>query len=401
MEMVNLIEKSENFLLKFYTLVNKHFVLKENWFFLKILFYLKYRYFTILENFYLHIYVLEGQEKYGKKNLKVLFCGNRNSLLYLTDLLFFNKPKQEYLGKNLAWKISKILNSYSHSLDLTILKTDKFLYKFFQKKGFVIIPEWISITLDISKPIEEIKKNFKKSAKEDLIKIKKYNYSYEATTDAEKFDHFFYKIRQEYFSKRVGEQALPGSTAYHDIRCTFNNGKLFLLKRDEKYVAGFIIVKHKNNIISPHFMGIIEHPYMDQAAGSALIYSFICWAKEQKFDTITFGLTRPFLDDGSLRFKRKWGMVINKDHRFRSIFALRFNNFENDAVYDFLEHNPFIHYEKNNLLGFIFLKETESNDKVQEITKKYYIPGLSSVIVIQGKEKLRNAPAYFEEHNNL
>ena len=60
-------------------------------------------------------------------------------------------------------------------------------------------------------------------------------------------------------------------------------------------------------------MGIIEHPFFNQAAGSALIYLFICWAKKQGFNTIHFGLTRPFLNDGSLRFKRKWGIAIKEN----------------------------------------------------------------------------------------
>jgi len=395
--MVNLIEKTVNFLLKFYSLIYKNFVTKENWFFLKILVQIKFRYYIRFENFYLNIYVLEGQEKHSKKKLKVLFCGNRNSLLYLTDLLFFNKPKQKYLGKKLTWNISKILKSYSHLVDLTILKTDKFLLKFFKKKGFFIIPEWISINLDISKPLNEIIDNFKRNAIRNIDKIKKLDYSYEVTSDLEKFDHFFYKIRQEYFSNRIGEKALPGSISYHDLRCVFDSGKLFLIKKDKKYVAGFLLIQHKNQI-SPHFMGIIEHPYMDQLAGYALNYYFICWAKEQNFVKINFGLTRPFLNDGSLGFKRRWGMSINSAHKSRSIFVLKFNNFENESIYDFLENNPFIFYEKNKLIGFIFLKELDTEDKLHKMQKKYKMPGLENIIIIQGKGNLKDTSIFFKKH---
>ena len=82
-------------------------------------------------------------------------------LPYLTNLLFSKEPKSKKIGKIFIWNIRKKLNSIPYDADAIFIKNDKFYSHFFEKQGFTIIPEWISTTLDISKPLEKIYENLK------------------------------------------------------------------------------------------------------------------------------------------------------------------------------------------------------------------------------------------------
>jgi len=356
-------------------------------FFYSIVLFLKRRCLFRVKDLYLSAYLVQGKEKHSKEKMNVLFCGDKNSLKYISNFLFSDDPNIKYIGRYPIWKLAKIYSTLSKDVDVIIFKTDRFLSKFLQKKGFITLPAWINMKLDITKSLEEISKNFKKSAKEDIRRIERHGYSYEVTDDPKKFDEFYYNLRQPYFIKRIGEQALPGSTSYFEVKNGFESGKLFLIKDGDKYISGFIIINHRKET-NPHFMGILESPYLDEGAGSALFYNFITWAKRHDIKILNFGHTRTFLNEGAFRFKRKWGMTAEIDRSFFGMFAFKFNNFKTRAVYEFFEKNPFLYIDKNKLKGFVFSHNQVNSDEIRKIYKRYYTPGMKELTVIFSRQKL-------------
>lgn len=351
-----------------------------------ILFVIKYRFIGRLREFFFTVFLLEGIEKHKKEKIRVLYLGDKTSLFFISDNLFLKEPEIKILDYISVPKINKALINFTEDIDLIIANTGDFFSRFLQKKGFFVIPAWLTMKLDISKPLSEVIKNFKKSAREDINKIERYGYTYETTKDIEKFNHFFYKIRQPYFLSRIGEQALPGSESYYYLRNVFQYGLLFLVKSKEKYVSGFLVAHNQNNA-HPHFMGIIEKPYFEQAAGSALFYFFIKWAKEKGIDNLSFGNTRSFLNNGSFLFKRKWGMTAQMGG-FKKIFAFYVNNLESKAVYDFFENNPVFYIQNKSLKGLFFNKNRNTEEEINNILKKYYTPGMKEINIIASEKSL-------------
>ncbi|HEC81079.1 MAG TPA: GNAT family N-acetyltransferase [Thermoplasmatales archaeon] len=349
---------------------------------------IKYNYLWRIRDFYLPVYTMEGTEKTGGKRIRVLFCGDKPSMLYMSNLLFSEKPEFKFIGRWNIFRLDKVIFLFYNKTDLTIVKTDCVFSNFLNKKGFITIPAWVRMKKDVSVPFEEVVRGFKKSAKEDVRKVKQHGYSYEITKSDDKFNLFFYNIRQPYFRNRMGEQALPGSENYHELHNAFRYGKLFLVKDNEKYVAGFIVIT-KGKVARPHFMGIVEQPYFHQAAGSALFYLFMLWAKKQGFKVLDFGLTRAFLNNGAFRFKRKWRMHVGIGRGFHGVFGFKINNFKTKAVYDFFENNPFIYIDRGKLKGFVFVRNNVSSSEKQAIYKRYFTPGLECLYIINGEKKLK------------
>jgi len=364
-------------------------IIQKNYILSSLFLVLKYKFIWRIKEVYLPVFFLEGNANKKSGKMRALFLGHEVSLKYISKKIFVDKPTITKIQNISIFRVGKVLKKYEDKVDFVVVKTDLFFSRFIRKKGFLISPAWISMRLDISESLDDIVKKFKKSAKEDLRKIKNYNFTYEITRDKKKFDYFFYDIRKQYFSNRIGDESLAGAKSYHEIKTSFENGLLLLVKQNEKYVAGFVV--HANRrFASPHFMGIIEKPYMKQGAGSALNYYLIEWSKKEGLVYLDYGNTRAFLDEGAFRFKRKWGMTANAPGGLKGIFAFSIKNEKNTAVYDFFERNPLMYLEGDDLKGLIFLKEKPTFEKINEVYKKYFTPNMKEINVIYSQNSLFN-----------
>ncbi len=370
----------------FYKKINASVVNKGNLLSM-IYIFVKRRFLFRISNIYLPVFLLKGKEKHSNKDITVVYCGDNHSFYFIADILFEAKYEKEYLGNYLITSLPKILSKNFQDSDITILKTDRFFSRFLKKKSFFLIPAWINMKLDISKPFDDIVHKFKKSAKEDVRKIKKFNYTYELTNELEEFDRFFHEIRDPHFQRRVGKQAIPGTTSYSELKVGFQLGSLLKIKDGDQTIAGFIIV-HNDHMAHPHFMGIKVDKELYKAAGSALFYFFIKWAKENNISLLNFGMTRPFLNNGPFRFKRKWSMTAEMTKKWFDVFAFKVNPHCSEAIESFFEHNPFLLLENKALTGIVFSPNSLSPEEQKRFNKRYYTDGITSLNIIQTKEQL-------------
>lgn len=354
-----------------------------------ILIFLKFRILYRIKHLYLPIYFLHGKEKSSGLDLKVLFFGNKISLLYITNLLFQGEPNKKHIGKTFFWKIDKFVRQYSNEISMVFISTDRFFQKFLRKKSFIVIPGWVDMTLQISDSLEKIEKRFKKSAKEDIRVIKKFGYAYEITNDENKFDMFFNQIRLPYLVKRHGELAIPDTFNYNETKDIFERGRLLLIKHENIYLSGALLVDF-GRLLHLCYMGVREGShYFYKGAGAALYYYSILWAKENSLKFLDFGSNRPFLNDGSLQYKRKWGANIQPSKRFFEIFGIRILKHNDSAVHYFLKNNPFPFLYGDYLNGLVFLPDKINFDEIDKIQNEYYTPGLKQLYLVSIKDDLK------------
>lgn len=339
------------------------------------------RYFTFINNLYFSVFLIQGNERYSGKNLNVIFLDNNNTFSYLHDKLFYGEFKSKKIGKCFIWNVNKYLNNLSVNYDALFIKSDVFFSRFFEKKGFIVIPEFVSLTLNISKPIEKIVMSFKKSIKEDIRKIKKIGYTFEISTDPKKLKMFYYQMYLPYINKRYGK--LSRLSHYEFFRYLLErNSKLILTKLNDEYLFGALFSIKKDKIITS-FAGAMEGKaiYMKSGLGATPYYFLILWAKENGYSSIDFGKSNPFLDDGLLKYKTKWGASIKKTEiTSPDIIALKENN-SNQGIISFLKNNHLISIEKNKFKGIIFLENRQKikSDEIQGFLKKYNISSLTEL----------------------
>jgi hypothetical protein len=339
------------------------------------------RFFMLINKLYVTIFIIQGQEKNTKKDINIIYLSKNNTYSYLHEKLFSDGFRSKKIGKCLIWNINKKLNFLSINYDALFIKSDMFFSNYFKKQGYIVIPELISYNLDTTKPIETITKNFKKSIKEDIRKIKKIGYTYEITQNLEKVKMFYYQMYHPYITNKYGK--LTGISHYEFIKYLIKKDcKLILIKKNNEYLYGALFSTKKEKV-KTYFSGVMNGKlnYMKKGLGATPYYFLILWTKENGYKSIDFGKTNPFLDDGLLRYKIKWGMNIKKpDITSQNIIAFKIYD-NNQGITNFLINNPMISIEKNKFKGIIFLenKQLLKPELIQSYLKKYKISDLNKL----------------------
>jgi hypothetical protein len=334
----------------------------------------------MLNQFALPIVLLQGQERTSKEPLSIFYIGDETSIPFLTSLLYHDYPKISPVGQVHLWSTQRTLRNPTHNIDAVILKCDRFYAGYLKKQGFIIIPEWITMTLETSSSFSVLHQNFSKSAKEDIRKIKKQGYTYEVTHDLDKLHLFYYDMYLPYADWRYGSSAV--CTSYSAIRLLFEKDNILLLiKQNNEYVCGSLFSVKKDSIIAT-YAGIRKGYYdeVKKGLGAAPYYFLILWAKKHNINTINFGKCRPFLRDGNFQYKKKWGTIVHPStSTYDGIFALQPKS-SSQAIRQVLVNNPFISTDNSKLKGQIYCEQNKPlPPDIQHFLKKQSIKGLEKI----------------------
>ena len=328
----------------------------------------------------LPVFFLQGQERTSKKPLTLLYSGDETSIPFLSSLVHHDTPQISSRGLLHLWNIRRILRNPIHSVDAAIVKCDRFYGGFLEKKGFIIIPEWVTMVLDTSPPFDDLHRNFSKSAKEDIRKIKRQGYSYEVTHDLDKLHLFYQDMYLPYAHWRYGPSAV--CTSYAAIRLLFEKDNLLLLiKHNNEYVCGSPFSVKKDTIIAT-YAGVRKGHYdeVKKGLGAAPYYFLILWAKNHNINTINFGKCRPFLRDGNFQYKKKWGTVVKPStSTYDGIFAFQPRS-NSHAMKQVLINNPFLHKDHMTLKGRIYFERNKPlPPDIQHFLKTQSIGGVATI----------------------
>ena len=299
-----------------------------------------FRISTLIVSFFASYYLFEGVEKKSKKKYSILYKGNPQSITFFTDLFFKNKDCIQKIDKKIGKKLLKKSNMISEkNPDLIIKQSDLFFSSYHQKKGCIVIPEFVSFIFDTSTPLS----NNNDTITQDIKKANKTSYSYEIRNDRKIFEIFYYKMYLPYINwKHKGKERIA---SYATIRHLEARGaRILLIKHDSEIIFGGMFLK-ENEIIKTYYAGLMEGKFSHIHTGvMALSYYYLIEiAKELGCTQVDFGTARPFLDDGLYKYKNKWQMNIRQTSPFFSdIFAIKIIN--NPSVIDeFISTHP-IHY---------------------------------------------------------
>jgi len=300
-----------------------------------------FRLFLLICQLNLTVYLINGKEKHSGEEITVLFLSNTDSFSYLPNLIFSEGISIKKIKNLHIWNISKKFCEIPSDIDAVFIKCDRFYSNFLQKQDLTVIPELISMTLDVSEPFEKIFTKFNKSAKEEIRRIKRYKYDYEICQDLDKLKLFYNHMYMPYTYLRHGKLAICAN--FYTIRHLFERGsKLMFVKLDNEYVFGSLFFFKNDTIIGTH-AGIMDGQIncFKKNISAASYYFSILWAKENGAKYLDFGTCRPFLNDGLFKYKKKWGAAIEKAKGNFGIFAFKTCK-DSKGIQSFLKNNPFI-----------------------------------------------------------
>jgi hypothetical protein len=333
-------------------------------------------------------YIISGIEKNGQEHVKVLLYCNEKTFSYISDLIFSKIEKSEEIGKKNIWNINKHLKQISSDIDVVFIESDIFYSSYFQKKGFITIPNWILTSLDISPEIEEVYNRFNKSIRKNIQKAILNGYYYEITSDINKLKYFYEHMYMDYTRQKFGKSAIV--IDFNSMKSILKRGKLILVKDRGEYILGnLMILIDKKTIMLTHLgIALDKLEYLEKSVNVADYLFAIMWAKENNFERIHFGFCRSFLNDSILQHKRQWGVDIRPfDYKVsgnlvNGIFAMKILNL-NKPIKSFLMNNPFIFTENNKFFSLVCIPENYnlSEKELNHYKKVYHFPGITDLII--------------------
>lgn len=244
----------------------------------------------------------------------------------------------------------------------------------------IAVPEWVRFKMDISRPLQEIVENWKhKGGEENLRKIRKYHFTCEETQDFDKLHEFYHYMYLPHLQQRLGNMAHVASLGY--MRGLLENGTLLLLNNRIVDLAGMLI-NVRGSTPRAAFIAVrhADPEYLRQGAMSALYYHGIAWAQSKGYRQMDFGHCRPVMSDGLFRYKRKWGMHVEKsDEKYRMLYL--WCGKLSWALQQCFEATPLVCEHQGKLEGLIFYRADRppTADRIAELTEKYRMPGLQSL----------------------
>lgn len=249
-------------------------------------------------------------------------------------------------------------------------------------RGVYIIPKWVGQKNANFNGLSDFSGSRKNDASRDIRLTSKYNYDYEFTKNEAILRFFYDRMYCPYMHARYPDEKVVVSFDY--IRKEFLKGGLVMIKdmAADKYVAGSV-VNLQNNTLTAVKLGVLDGDpdLLRKRAVSALYISYFKFMEKNNIRKIHLGASRSFLNDGVLKYKAKWGTVIDFDKRRGNVFILRICR-PSEYMDNFLANNPFISLENDKMAGNVFIDVSNGSPEREESIKNYQFKGLSELRLI-------------------
>ena len=338
--------------------------------------------FRLMDISKLDLWILNGEEITSHQELSIAYAGTKVNRNYLIKLAYDNSFNEKYLGRVWLWKIFNVVREKSPNCSLMVIGVDKLLWRWFRKRTYFNVPFEVSSSADISIDTSLLWRS--KDVKNAIRKVRNNKLSFEITRDFSHFDDFYYRMYRPYAIAAYGGRAII--CPYDDIKKEFENGELLLIKKENQYIAGALFVC-KRMQARALLVGVKDgnFDYVKQGAVASIHYFRTLYLKEKGCKKIDLGLSRPFLKDGVLHYKKKWGgRQIFCPPRVDGAYYVEPLT-KTPGLKAFLINNPFIFIDKGEINGAIFVNSDDSvsRELLERIYNHYYFDGMFKLFIYQ------------------
>jgi hypothetical protein len=245
---------------------------------------------------------------------RLLDAANEGSLIYFGQLPqykswianFFSDAKSaEPLGSFSLLDIARRKGVLSNC-DVLLCPTNPLSQLLFTAaNGWLVVPRFVKCLIDLRRPVEQL--IFRHAAKDDLRIVRKKNYRFEVLRDDAMFDEFYHEMLVP--TTRIRHEERANISAHDTLRSVFRQGYLLAAYQGNEWVGANLMVPQAGKVLNWANIGWRggSVQLMRDRLASALMYEMILRAKKDGYDTLDLGSCNPFVNDGPLNYKLKWG----------------------------------------------------------------------------------------------
>lgn len=336
-------------------------------FYWKLLYILDTYIKTILRT-YLPVFVFEGTEKDEKQDLIFAYAGTcLNTQGYWAQRLFPSGFRKQFLGRYWFRKIPQILKERSPGCDLLLTETNDLTSKILSQKPGFKTARWVRMEIDISKPLKKI---WKRGKNDVPRRIRKHKLECEMTRDLTSLEDFYFNMHLPYIKARF--EATVDLPSYSETKKMLSIGELFLIKKQDRTLAGTLLEYHKNKP-KMRILGVRDGnwEYVRYGVVGATYYFSIIEMQKRGFKKLHIGGTRPILNDGLTKYKISISAeIIPEKPTFKHSLWMTLLK-DSPSLRDFLTKNPFVYFSKENKPCRAFFMKKNQDMTRNEFQKKY------------------------------
>ena len=322
-------------------------------------------------------WVLEGRPQGCSDVLRVLFGGSAFDKAYITRRMFDGDVREYYQGRKMRWMTDAAMRRLHCEMSITptarlsgFLRSDNYEY---------LIPSWLNAEAELKR--EDVYKGRSRSRRRDIRQLAKNDIHYEITTEKQALLAFFDDMYLPTMKSSHGAGALLMGRDQMLQRLEEGKCELLVIKQKQRLIAGSLIA-YDGEIPRLWSSGVREadRRYLRIGAGNAIyLYSFR-YLLERGYNSVNIGLSRAFLSDGALYFKKRLGITLTGAST--NVFAIRFGR-PSAAVRSCLSANPFVCVDGSVLHVAVFVPADNLRDAAswRAIWDSNYLPGIKKLIV--------------------
>jgi len=252
-------------------------------------------------------FVVTGVEKSSDAPVSVLLSGTEQQLAFFQSRIFgSNAVARSRIGRRPMFFADRLMKRFDCSF--CVVAVERQFESLVRRPGDFLLPLWVSCDVPLNDDREYAKSP---SIRADIRNIRNNGFTWQLSDKQEDFDFFFEKIYVPTITDSHGGSALTAS--YENRQHKFETGTMELLQvmRDNQFLAG-VAIDFDNSAPTLRDSGVLNGSLeIKKTSALSAAYLFAMdYLASKGHSNVNFGLSRSFLDDGVLNYKRKFRPVI-------------------------------------------------------------------------------------------
>jgi hypothetical protein len=297
---------------------------------------------------------------------------------YLLGQLFGGACQETYIGRTWLWDTARLLAGKGAGCCLAVIITRQPYRRFLGPGKWLYVPTWVAGELDIPLAPDVLRAE---TVRSDLRRMHRNALTFEVTRDLPSLDDFYHHMYMPYISQVHGASAVVMS--YETMKAQFRKCELLLVKKQGLAIAGALIL-HARTGTRLWCLGVREPSgqFIADGAISAVYHFAGQYLQNKGLHRMGLGLSRAFLRDGVLRYKKKLGMrLVDAASEYFAFHVPR----DTPAARTLLKNTPWIFEENGSLYGAVFVENGQTpltEQDFRRLHREFFLEGLARVLVV-------------------
>lgn len=323
-------------------------------------------------------WIAESQDSADGAKIMVLCAAQERDRRYLLRRFLGDTYRERCIGRRWLWEIPRVTLQEGRGCCLVAVKTLGRFRRLLRPGQWLYVPGWVAG--DVELPLDPGVLRME-TVRSDLRRISRNALRFRVTHDLEHLRDFYDHMYAPYIAQAHGGSAVI--MPYESMKAAFPHCELLLVMQADEPIAG-LLISYSGTTPRLWSLGVRDanRDFVRDGAIGALYHFSLQHLCEKGYVRANLGLSRSFLHDGVLQYKKKLGMRLSPAGR--EWFAVRTLD-DSRAARTLLRETPLIVERDGLLCGLICVDASAdqlSEEDWERLDRQFFMPGLSRLLVV-------------------